>query len=121
MFPTEAEVIAAYGEVARRFELDPRCSPAAVRSALRDAEHLAEDVFEGPAAVLYAFARVPRAFGGYRTMTVLLTLAQVGASGQVLQAGPAELGELVERVAHEAAPYEEVRGFLAERLLPFGG
>ena len=82
---------------------------------------MTEDVFEGPAALLYAFARVPRAFAAPRTMTVLLTLAQASASGQHLAATPRELAEWVERAARGELGYQDVRSALAERLLPFGG
>lgn len=121
MFPSEGEVLEAYAAVCAALGLPTRASPAGVRVALASAEQLAEDVFEGPAALLYGFARVPRAFGAPRTMTVLLTLAQASSSGQHLAATPAELAAWVDGVAGGELSYEEVRAALADRLLPFGG
>lgn len=121
MFPSEGEVLEGYAAVCASLGLPTRASPAGVRVALASAEQLAEDVFEGPAALLYAFARVPRAFAAHRTMTVLLTLAQASASGQHLAATPRELAEWVERAARGELGYQDVRSALAERLLPFGG
>lgn len=123
MLPAEDDVVAAYAWVASRFALGKACSRPAIRAALREAEHLAEDVYEGPAALLYAFARSPRAFAGARTMTVLLVLAQVASSGQRLLPGlgPRELGGLVEDVRRGERTYAEVRAVLSDGLFPFGG
>ena len=121
MFPSEGEVLEAYAAVSTALGLPARVSAAGVRVALAGAEQLAEDVYEGPAAVLFAFARVPRAFAAPRTMTVLLTLAQADASGQHLAATPRELAEWADGAARGELTYEEVRAHLAERLFPFGG
>lgn len=121
MFPTEDEVVEAYAWVSEQFALSAEISRPAIRAALREAEHLAEDAYESPAALLYAFARTPRAFGGHRTMTVLLARAQVTSSGQRLDAPLAELGELVRRTGRRDADYEECRAFFADKLFPFAG
>lgn len=123
MFPTEDAIVEAYGVIRARFDLGPSVSRPAVRAALRDAEHLAEDIFESPAALLFAFARTPRAFAGFRTMTVILAADQVRASGQRLTAGVglAHLGERVEAVLRREATYEEIRAFFGDALFPFGG
>jgi len=122
MFPSDAEIVEAYAEVAQRLGLGKATSDVAIRSALRDAEHLAEDIYESPAALLFAFARTPRAFAGFRTMTVVLALAQVSSSGQTLGAGRVEaLGALVDRAHRREVTYEDVRGFFADALLPYGG
>lgn len=121
MFPTEDEVVEAYAWVAQHYGLSPEHSRPAIRAALREAEHLAEDVYESPAAVLYVFARTPRAFGGHRTMTVLLTHAQVVSSGQRLDAALAEVAELARTIARRDAAYEDARAFFAEKLFPFAG
>lgn len=123
MFPTDLEIAETYAVVAERFGLGKASSDVAIRTALRDAEHLAEDVYESPAALLFAFARLPRAFAGFRTMTVVLALAQVRSSGQTLTAagGPDALGDLVEKVRRRELAYEDVRAFFADALLPYGG
>lgn len=121
MFPSEPEVLEGYAAMCVALGLPTRASAAGVRVALASAEQLAEDVFDSPAALLYAFARVPRAFGAPRTMTVLLTLAQAGASGQHLAASPRELAEWAELAARGDWTYAEVRAALADRLFPFGG
>jgi hypothetical protein len=122
MFPTDREIADAYAAVAVRLGLGVASSDVAIRSALRDAEHLAEDVYESPAALLFAFSRVPRAFSGFRTMTVILALAQVRSSGQTLTAAGVEaLGDLVEKVHRRECAYEDVRAYFADALLPYGG
>lgn len=122
MFPSEDEVVRAYALVSERLALGKASSEVAIRAALRDAEHLAEDVFESPAALLFSFARTPRAFAGFRAMTTLLVLAQVGASGQTLTSASVEsLGDLVDRVHRRELDYPEVRAFFADALLPYGG
>ena len=123
MFPTEDAIVDAYAAVRLRFSVGKAFSRPAIRVALRDAEHLAEDVFESPAALLFAFARTPRAFAGFRTMTVLLALDQVRASGQRLLAGVGaqKLGDVVEAVVRRELVYDDVRAVFADALFPFGG
>jgi hypothetical protein len=123
VFPTEDAIVDAYALVRVRFSLGQAFSRPAIRVALRDAEHLAEDVFESPAALLFAFARTPRSFAGFRTMTVLLALDQVRASGQRLLAGVGvqKLAEVVEGVVRREMVYDDVRTVFADALFPFGG
>ena len=123
MFPTEEEIVASYVSVHVRLGLGQPLSRPAIRAALRDAEHLAEDIFETPAAILFAFGRTARAFAGFRTMTVILAADQVRASGQRLAHGIGlrEMGDVVEAVHARSKTYEEVRAFFGEALFPFAG
>lgn len=123
MFPTEDEIVEAYVSVCVRLGLGDAVSRPAIRAALRDAEHLAEDIYESPAALLFAFARTPRAFAGFRTMTVILASDQIRTSGQRLapRVGLGELAKVLEAVHAREMAYEDVRAFFADALFPFAG
>jgi len=68
----EADVLArAYGRIAAEIGTAPRSSETALRVAIREADHLADDVYDVPGALLFALGRTPRCFGAFRTMSVL--------------------------------------------------
>ena len=119
---TEPEVLSrAWTEIAGDLGLPARASDAAIRAALREADHLAEDTYDVPAALLFALGRNARAFSGFRAMSVLVVEWHTKTLGMKLEASRAELAELLGRVAVRERSYEEVRSWIGGRLLPFGG
>jgi hypothetical protein len=118
----EADVLVrAYEEIAPLLELEPKASETALRIALREADHLADDVYDVPGALLFALGRTPRCFSGFRAMSVLAVEWQTKTLGFKLEATPTELAAVLGRVALREMSHEEVRTWVAERLLPFGG
>lgn len=114
-------VVRAYEKLAADFGADPKVSETAVRVALREADHLADDTYDVPGALLFALGRTPRCFAAFRAMSVLVVEWHTATLGFKLEATPSELGGILLRVARREMAYEDVRGWVAERLLPFGG
>jgi len=121
MMPSPEDVTRAWVQIAPALGLPPRVSETAVRVALREADHLADDIYDAPAALLFALGRYPRCFSGFRSMSVLLVEWHAKTLGFKLEVGPRELAEMLGRVARREVEYEEVRTWVGERLLPFGG
>lgn len=121
MIPDPVEIGRAWLALAPELGLPPRVNDAALRIALREADHLADDIYDVPGALLFAFGRYPRCFSGFRVMSVLVVEWHTKALGFKLEAGPAELAGVLGRVALREVDYEAVRSWVAERLLPFGG
>ena len=118
----EAEAIArAYAVIAPELGVEPRASEAAIRIALREADHLANDVYDVPAALLFALGQHPRCFAGFRAMSVLVVEWHTKTLGFKLTATRPELAKILTRVALHELTHEEVRSWVAERMLPFGG
>lgn len=118
----EAGAIArAYGRIAPELGLEPRASEAALRVALREAEHLADDTYDVPGALLFALGRTPRCFSAFRAMSVLVVEWHTERLGFKLEASRPELADVLGRVALRELGYDEVRRWVAERLIPFGG
>jgi hypothetical protein len=118
----EPEALArAYARIAPELGLEPKASEPALRAAIREADHLADDVFDVPGTLLFALGRTPRCFRGFRAMSVLVVEWHTKALGFKLEATRGELAAVLARVAAREMPYEEVRVWMAERLLPFGG
>lgn len=118
----EPEVFArAYARIAPELAVDPKVSETALRIALREADHLADDVYDVPGALLFALGRTPRCFSAFRAMSVLVVDWQTKTLGFRLEATPSELASVLVRVALREMAYEDVRAWVAERLLPFGG
>jgi hypothetical protein len=111
----------AWERLAPELGLTPRASDAALRVALREADHLADDVYDAPAALLFALGRYPRCFSGFRAMSVLLVEHHTKSLGFKLEATRAELAEVLGSVALRAMDYEAVRAWTVTKLLPFGG
>ena len=121
MIPEADELARAWERIAPAFDLPPRASLAALRSAMREADHLADDVYDVPASLLFALGRTPRCFSGFRTMSILAVELHTKTLGFKLEATRAELCEMLLRIASRQVDYEAVRGWLVTKLLPFGG
>lgn len=119
--PEPSALVHACARIAPELGLDPKSSETALRVALREADHLADDVYDVPAAVLFSLGRTPRCFAGYRTMSVLVTQWQAKTLGFMLEATPLELGALLGRIGRGEVDYETVKGWVASRQIPFGG
>jgi hypothetical protein len=118
----EPEVLVrACARLAPDLGVDGRSSETALRVALREADHLADDVYDVPGALLFALGRTPRCFGAFRVMSVLAVEWQTKTLGFRLEATPLEVAAVLVRVALRELDYPAVRGWVAERLLPFGG
>ena len=119
---TEPEVfVRAYARIAPELGAPPKASETALRIALREADHLADDVYDIPGALLFALGRTPRCFSAFRAMSVLVVDWHTKTLGFKLDASPSELAAVLVRVALREMAYEDVRAWVAERLLPFGG
>lgn len=95
---------------------------AALRVALREAAHLAEDVYEEPAAMLYALGRNARAFGASAPALIVLTvLAHARSLGLRIDAPAASLLELTAAIVARRASYDETRDAVAAWQWPFAG
>ena len=121
MIPDPDAISRAYGVVAAELGLSPRVSETAVRVALREADHLSDDVYDVPAALLFAFGRHPRCFDGFRTMSVLVIEWHAKTLGFKLEASRIELADVLTRVALDELSHEDVRAWVVQRMLPFGG
>jgi hypothetical protein len=114
-------LVRAFVRIAPALDLPPKASETALRVALREAEHLADDTYDVPGALLFALGRTPRCFAGFRAMSVLVIEWHTKRLGFKLEATRVELADVLTAVARRERSYEEVRSWVAERLLPFGG
>jgi hypothetical protein len=121
MMPDPRVAYRAWQLIAPELGLSPRASEAALRVALREADHLADDIYDAPAALLFALGRYPRCFSGFRAMSVLLVEQHTKTLGFKLEATRAELAAVLESVARRDQEYPEVRAWMVTKLLPFGG
>jgi hypothetical protein len=121
MIPDPEAIARAYAVIAPELGLASRESEAAIRVALREADHLANDIYDVPAALLYAFGHHRRCFAGFRAMSVLVVEWHTKTLGFRLTATRAELADVLTRVALEEMTHDEVRAWVADRMLPFGG
>lgn len=97
-------------------------SAAAVRIALREADHLAEDVYDAPAALLYALARQDRAPRAVLDRAVgEATLEAARRLGFRLDLEVGALAEIAAAARAGRSDYQAVRAALATHLDPFGG
>lgn len=118
----DPEVLArACARLAPELGVEPKTSEAALRIAVREADHLANDIYDVPGALLFALGRTPRCFSAFRAMSVLAVEWQTKTLGFKLEATPSELASVLTKVALREMAHEEVRSWVAERLLPFGG
>ena len=118
---TPEVLAAAYAELAPELGVPTRASLPAIRIALEEAHHLADDVYDVPGVLLFALGRTPRCFAGFRAMSVLVVAWHAKMLGFKLDARVDELADVLERVALREMDHDAVRGWTAERLFPFGG
>lgn len=121
MIPDPAAVARSYGVIASELGLSPRVSETAVRVALREADHLSDDVYDVPAALLFTLGRYRRCFDGFRAMSVLVVEWHTKTLGFKLEASRQELADVLTSVALDELTHEGVRAWVVERMLPFGG
>lgn len=121
MTPDPAAVGRACLEIAKELGVDARVSDAALRIALREADHLSDDVYDVPASMLFAFGRNPRCFSAFRAMSVLVVEWHTKTLGFKLEATPEELADVLVQVARRELTHDEVRSWVVGRMLPFGG
>lgn len=111
----------AYARIAPSLGVEPKASETAIRVALREADHLADDIYDVPGALLFALGRTPRCFAAFRAMSVLVVEWHAKVLGFKLEVGRRELASMLVRIGLREVDYEEARSWVAERLLPFGG
>jgi hypothetical protein len=116
-----ASLVRAHARIATALGVDPRASETALRVALREADHLADDIYDVPGALLFALGRTPRCFAAFRAMSVLVVAWHAKTLGFRLEATPEELAGILVAVAGRTLDYDGVRSWVAARLLPFGG
>jgi hypothetical protein len=121
MIPDPEAVARAYALVAPDLGLPSRESDAAIRVALREADHLSNDVYDVPAALLFSLGRHPRCFAGFRAMSVLVVEWHTKTLGFKLEASRPELAEVLTRVALGELTHDDVKSWVVDRMLPFGG
>jgi hypothetical protein len=121
MIPDPEAVARGYALIAPQLGLPVRESEAAIRIALREADHLSDDVYDVPAALLFALGRHPRCFAGFRAMSVLVVEWHTKTLGFKLEASPPELADVLTRVALNEMSHEDVKNWVVQRMLPFGG
>lgn len=114
-------VVRASARAAGELGVDPKVNVVAVRVALREADHLADDIYDVPGALLFAFGRTSRCFASFRALSVFWVDWHAKRLGFKLEAAPSDLAAVLVRVALREMSYEDVRVWTAERLLPFGG
>lgn len=121
MIPDPEAIVRAYAVLAPELGVAPRVSETAVRVALREADHLADDVYDVPAALLFALGRYPRCFDGFRAMSVLVVEWHTKTLGFKLEASRKDLADVLVQVARGELTHEQVRAWVVDRMLPFGG
>ena len=121
MIPDPEAVARAYAVIAPELGLPPRESEAAIRIALREADHLSDDVYDVPAALLFALGRHPRCFAGFRAMSVLVVEWHTKTLGFKLEASRPDLAEVLTKVALSEMSHDAVKNWVVQRMLPFGG
>lgn len=120
MLPALDDLLEGFSGYAARRRADGTCDARLVGAALREAEKLAaEREDDEPAALFYALARRPRAFGAlHGDMLVLLAVEQARAVGLDLTFTAIELDIHIIRVLRGEMTFVEIRGWFAARLTP---
>lgn len=121
MIPDPEAVARAYEVLAPELGVPPKLSEPAIRVALLEADHLSNDVYDVPAALLFSLGRHARCFAGFRAMSVLVVEWHTKTLGFRLEASRPELAEVLTRVALDEMTHEEVAAWVVQRMLPFGG
>src|SRR6185503_5431947 len=120
MLPALDDLLLGFSRYAERRERETVCEARAVGAALREAAKLAQgNEPDEPAALFYALARRPRAFGKlHGDMLVLLAVEQARAVGLELGFTAVELDIHVIRIVRGEMTFLELRGGVAARLAP---
>jgi hypothetical protein len=120
MLPALDDLLLGFSHYARRREREAACDARAVGAALREAVRLAKGSEpDEPAALFYALARRPHAFGKlHGDMLVLLAVEQARAVGLDLDFAPVELEIHVIRILRKEMTFLELRGWFSARLTP---
>jgi hypothetical protein len=120
MLPALDSLLEGFGRYAERRQRHVECDVPAVRAALREAARLARArEADEPAALFYALARRPRAFGSlHGDMLVLLATEQARSVALELSFEPIELAIHVIRILRAEMTFLELRGWFAARLTP---
>jgi hypothetical protein len=121
VIPDPEAVAQAYALIASELGLPPRLSAAAIRIALREADHLSNDVYDVPAALLFTLGRHPRCFAGFRAMSVLVVEWHTSVLGFKLETSRPALNGVLTRVALGEMSHDDVKDWVVHRMLPFGG
>jgi len=121
MIPDPEALARAYEVLATELGVPSRHSAIAIRLAMREADHLADDTYDVPAALLYSLGKTPRCFAGFRCMSVLIVEWYTHVLGFKLTASCNELCDVLLGVACSRLSYDDVKGWMFDRLLPFGG
>ena len=121
MLPALETLLEGFARYARRRHRgEIACDARLVGAVLREAEKLAEGREpDEPAAMFYAIARRPRAFGRlHGDMLVLLAAEQARAVGLELGFVPIDLDIHALRILRGEMSFLELRGWFAARLTP---
>jgi hypothetical protein len=120
MLPELADLLEGFELYAERQGMAPARNERAVGTALREAAELAHgSEHDEPAALFYALARRPRAFGGLHSeMLFLSVVEQAHAVGLNLVFEPIVLQIHRLRIVRGDMSFPELRDWFAARLEP---
>ena len=120
MIPAAEELIAGWAFVARRRGLSGEVDPVAVAEGVALARTCAAgSERDEPAALFFALARHPKAFGdGWRRASETFPAGHAAALGLTLDASPIELADRRIAAYSGRAAFEDVRRWFALRLRP---
>jgi hypothetical protein len=120
MLPDLEGLLAGYALYARQNRFPPDRDEIRVAAALREADTLAGGREQDePAALFFALARRPRAFGrAHGRLTLHLAMEQARAVGLVFTADVAVLELMRARVVRAEIDFAELRAWFAARLAP---
>ncbi len=112
-----SQIAEAYRFYARRRKIDGEPNAVAIEAALKVVEDLAPAERDEPAALLYAFARFPRAFpGAFRAMTQHVARTRAQMLGYQLRLSAEEFDRAIFAVTEKRATYEQIRDWMARKL-----
>jgi hypothetical protein len=119
MLPELADLLDGFELYAERHGAAPTRSDRAVGAALREAAELARgSERDEPAAIFYALARRPRAFGEmHGEMLLLLAVEQAHSIGLDLSFEPVALQIHRLRIVRAEMSFPELRDWFAARLV----
>ena len=120
MLPELADLLDGFELYAQQHGVAPMREERAIGAALREAKRLArENERDEPAALFFALARKPGAFGKLQgEMLLLLAAEHAHAIGHELQFEPIELQIHRLRIVRGEMTFLELRGWFAARLRP---